>query len=217
MRLYYFTTERYGLEAIRDSRLKIARINELNDPFEFLGLSLLRQDRRKLMRMKNQMADQFGLVCMSRSWKHPLLWGHYADKHRGLCLGFDVSNGLCKKVKYRPNRPTLKEFGYGCLDELDEPAMLDLLYTKFDAWAYESEYRIFCGLEERDQVHGHYFLPFSEGLKLARVSVGARSSVTRQQLADKLGKRFKSVSAFKVRAGFTEFEVVRNKLEKAWR
>lgn len=35
LRLYYFTTERYALEAIRDQRLKIARLNELNDPFEF--------------------------------------------------------------------------------------------------------------------------------------------------------------------------------------
>jgi hypothetical protein len=37
MRLYHFIRERFGLEAIRDSRLKISRINELNDPFEFLG------------------------------------------------------------------------------------------------------------------------------------------------------------------------------------
>ena len=40
MRLHYFTTAQFGLEAIRDKRLKIARINELNDPFEFLGLAL---------------------------------------------------------------------------------------------------------------------------------------------------------------------------------
>lgn len=37
MRLYHFTSQKFGLLALKDRRLKIARINELNDPFEFLG------------------------------------------------------------------------------------------------------------------------------------------------------------------------------------
>lgn len=216
MRLYYFTPERFGLEAIRDSRLKLARIDDLNDPFEFLGLDLDRDDRRELLKLKRQIGGQNGLICMSRFWRHPLLWGHYAEKHRGLCLGFDVSKEKCKKVKYRAERPTLSELGYETLGDLDEAGMLDLLYTKFDGWEYESEYRLFCRLEHRDPVSDFYFSSFSEELKLAQVIVGERSSVTRDRLADVLGDRASTVTSFKARAGFKRFEVVRNKSKKAW-
>ena len=71
MRLFYFTTERFGLEAIRDSRLKIARINELNDPFEFVGLVLNRNGRKARRRWKNQFAERFGLICMIRHRNTP--------------------------------------------------------------------------------------------------------------------------------------------------
>ena len=37
MRLYYFTGQKYGLDAIRNRRLKVARIDELNDPFELMA------------------------------------------------------------------------------------------------------------------------------------------------------------------------------------
>lgn len=217
MRLYYFTTERFGLEAIRDSRLKLARINDLNDPFEFMGLNLNRADRRTLVKLKNDMSDLFGIICMSGVWNHPLLWGHYAEKHRGLCLGFDVAEKMCEEVKYRTERPTLKDLDYDTLGDLNETAMFDLLYTKFDAWKYETEYRLFGSLEVRDPVNDLYFYPFSEDLKLAHVIVGERSSITRDRLASVLGERAGTVTSFKARAGFKRFEVVENKSKKAWR
>jgi hypothetical protein len=30
-----------------------------------------------------------GLVCFSADWRNPLLWAHYSDKQKGLCLGFE--------------------------------------------------------------------------------------------------------------------------------
>jgi hypothetical protein len=217
MRLYYFTTERFGLEAIRDSRLKLARINDLNDPFEFMGLNLNRGNRRTLVKLKKDMSDRFGIICMSRVWSHPLLWGHYAEKHRGLCLGFDVAEEICEEVKYRTERPTLKDLDYDTLGDLDETAMFDVVYTKFDAWEYETEYRIYCRLKDKDPVNDLYFVSFSEDLKLAHVIVGERCSVTRDRLASVLGERAGTVTSFKARAGFKRFEVVENKLKNAWR
>lgn len=217
MRLYYFTTERFGLEAVRDSRLKIARINELNDQFEFLGLALGRGDRRILRAFKNGMAERFGLVCMSRNWHHPMLWAHYADKHRGLCLGFDIADSECfLEIEYVDDRPTLTEFGRKCLADLNENDMKRLLVMKFRDWEYEAEYRAFCDLKEKDPVTDHYFLTFSENMKLAQVVVGERSLVTREKLACVLGNRAESVVCFKARAAFKRFEVVENKLQKAW-
>ncbi len=218
MRLYYFTTEQYGLEAIRDSHIKIARINELNDPFEFLGLKLDRTGRRIIRATKDTMSERIGMISMSTHWHHPLLWGHYADKHNGICLGFDVPDTeVFKRVEYHKNRLTMPEIGITTLHDIDEQAMQHLLYKKFDAWKYESEYRAFIKLEESDPVSDLYFLPFSENLALIQVILGERSKVTRAKLDTVLGARATKVQKFKSRAGFTKFEVVENKRRTAWK
>lgn len=221
MRLHYFTTAQFGLDAIRDRRLKIARINELNDSFDFMGLALKRRADRKVFRdWKNGMADRFGLTCMSRNWHNPLLWGHYADKHQGLCLCFDVAeNDTFIEVKYRAERLTLSELGRDSLADLDENDMKKLIYMKFSDWKYESEYRAFSRLEEKDLASSLYFLPFSDDLKLAHVIVGERSLVTRGELANALDECASagSVTSFKARVGFKKFEIVENESKKAWR
>ncbi len=216
--LYHFISERFGLEAIRNRRLKISLIQELNDPFEFLGLALEKAERRVLRDFKNKFADRFGLICMSSSWRNPLLWGHYADKHKGLCLGFDVPDEeTFIEVTYKEKRPTLQEFGCAHLRQFQEHHMLRLLTMKFDAWKYESEYRAFCDLKDKDPVSGHFFTSFSQNMNLRRVIVGERSTVTRNQLVDDLGDLRDSVVAFKARPGFQQFEVVENMRKEAWK
>jgi hypothetical protein len=220
MRLYYFTSERYGLEAIRDRRLKVARVNEANDPFELMGLALKRkEDRKTWTAFKTDFDAQFGMICLSADWQHPLLWGHYADKHRGICLGFDVpATGDFAKVNYRADRPTLKGIKCKSISDLNHDDIKELLFLKFKAWEYESEYRAFCTLEDKDPVTGLYFLPFSDKkMNLVKVIIGERSSVKRHKLAEVLGTRASTVRCFKARAGFKKFEVVENKLRRAWR
>src|SRR5574340_35150 len=101
MRIYYFTKANHGLAAIRDRRLKVARIHELNDPFEFLGVELSDPEFRKVLtETKRQLSTGHGLLCFSKSWRHPMLWAHYADKHGGVCLGFDVNDDKLENVSY---------------------------------------------------------------------------------------------------------------------
>lgn len=218
MRLYYFTSATFGLQAIRDSRLKIARIDELNDPFEFLGLALDRAGSKAMNGFKTLMSGRYGMICMSRDWTHPLQWGHYGDKHKGIVLGFDVPDTeVFEPVKYLPARLTMEEFGLKSLADMTEAHMKDLLGMKFDAWDYEAELRAFCRLEDMDPVSDLYFLPFGELLTLREVIVGARSDVTRARLRKVLGDRAAEVRQFKARAGFKEFAVVENRRQSAWR
>lgn len=218
MLLYHFTSSRFGLEAIRDKRLKIARIAELNDPFEFLGLALERNERRELNNFKRSMSDRYGMICLSSDWRHPLLWGHYGDKHQGIALGFEVaSDGMFEPVTYHTARLTLAEFGLRSLSDMTEKHMRKLLFMKFDAWLYESEYRAFFRLEDKDPVSDLYFASFNPNLNLRQVIVGTRSDVTRARLADVLGDQAKTVETFKARPGFKAFEVVENKRQSAWK
>src|SRR5882757_7920951 len=109
VRAYHFVADNYALDNLRHRRLKIARIDELNDPFELWSIAQSNpQVRRALQNTKNNLAERFGMLCLSLSWNNPLLWSHYANRHRGVALGFDISEEKLKKVCYVEKRPVLK-------------------------------------------------------------------------------------------------------------
>ena len=218
MRLFYFTSERFGLEAIRDKRLKLARISELNDPLEWLATRGNKFDRKLLNKIKNSANQNFGLICMSENWQHPLLWGHYADKHNGLCLGFDVTNNAkFRKVNYVAERISPDYFSKLTDPASISPSFIEHALTKFDGWEYEAERRTYQKLLNKDPVSGLYFHGFTEDMQLKQVIVGAHSSVTRAKLKEVLGSLAPSVTCFKARPGFKKFEIVENKLQSAWK
>jgi hypothetical protein len=208
MLVYHFINAHFGLEALKQRRLKIARIMELNDPFEFLAVDLSDREFRKVIKAtKADLSKTKGILCFCKTWTHPILWGHYADKHKGICLGFEVPRSVLEKVDYvdcRFPRP----------DIMDEAFMKRLLFTKFAHWQYEQEYRAYVQLDE--EVDGLYYAEFSEKLSLKRVIVGEQSKVLRAKISQALGSLSKDVEVFKARAGFRSFDVVRNKNEAMW-
>ena len=105
MRVYHFIDEVHGLQDLREKRLKIARINELNDPFELMGVELSNCELRQAMEnMKEDVSAKLGILCFSESWESPVQWAHYANRHKGLCLGFDVPKRFLTKVNYCDKR-----------------------------------------------------------------------------------------------------------------
>ena len=208
VRVFHFLNEEFGLKDLTERRLKIARIAELNDPFEFLGVDLSdRNFRRAMKATKETLSKSKGLLCFSKNWQNPVLWGHYAEKHRGICLGFDMPHVPPTKVDYVKTRiPKPQVF--------DEAFMKKLLLTKFIHWAYEEEYRAYVSLEE--EVEGLYYADFSDSLVLRQVIVGDQSRLTRRQISAVLGDLNARVEVFKARAAFTSFDVVRNKDDSLW-
>jgi hypothetical protein len=91
MRLYQLGSANYALQNIERQRLKVSRIDNLNDPFELLGAMQRDKHWRRIFRQaKTRIHNQDGVLCFSRSWRNPVLWSHYGDKHRGICLGFPL-------------------------------------------------------------------------------------------------------------------------------
>lgn len=218
MRLFYFTSERFGLEAIRDKRLKLSRINELNDPHEWLASSGNQYDRKLLNLIKDDANQKYGLICMSKDWQNPLLWGHYADKHKGICLGFEVKDDtLFRAVDYVSERIEPNYFQKLVDPASNAPSFAEHAFIKFDGWKYEAEYRTLRRLSDRDPVSGLYFHDFSEDIQLNQVIVGAHSTVSRAKLKEVLGSQAHNVNCFKARPGFKKFEIVENKRQSAWK
>ncbi len=104
-RAYYFTSADYGLSGIALRRLKVARFSDANDPFELLGVRLRDRKVRKAVKdFKKRCNETTGLLCFSQDWTKPILWSYYAEKHRGVCLGFDLKSDLVRDVNYEEDR-----------------------------------------------------------------------------------------------------------------
>src|SRR4051812_19012660 len=104
MLVYHFVSSDYGLDDIRKRRIKIATISDVNDPFELVPSSKDKIIRQRFRIWRWQFDRQFGMLCFSRSWRNPVQWSHYAAKHTGLCLGFDIQSNVLTRVRYSSKR-----------------------------------------------------------------------------------------------------------------
>ncbi|WKL58041.1 DUF2971 domain-containing protein [Asticcacaulis sp. ZE23SCel15] len=212
MRLYYFTNEQYGLEAIRDQRIKISIIKDLNDPFEFTALSLTGLDQREtLNHIKSGVSENVGIVCLSSSWQHILMWSHYADKHRGICLGFDFQ-GHVEKVQYDSKFLTAEDLGVTSNEDITNVELAELIRHKSSVWRYEKEYRLLCPNYEpsaKDPISQIYFLNFSDRFKLKQVILGCNSNLSSLRLKQVLASKSKSIRCFRARPSDVGFKVTK--------
>ena len=204
MRAYKFLDEKFGIKSLQEKRLKISVLDDLNDPFELLPYEMTDRNKRSALNAtRKQIASNRGLLCFSATWKDPVLWAHYADKHKGLCLAFDVPHETCKAVNYEKRRLKLPT----------SPSLPDaeaLIFTKYVNWKYEQELRIWATLDTCDD--GLYFAEFGPSLKLEKVIAGARCSLSERQIEAAIGPLSENVTIMKARAGFKEFEIVKDQL-----
>ncbi len=204
----------WAIEAIKSRRLKISRLADMNDPFELLGLNLADPaDRRAWSRTRKELDKTKGVLCFSRNWDNPVLWSHYADRHRGICLSFHVPDRLLLPVRYEAKRLPSQFAGRRLAGTLNEEFMKQILTTKFADWKYEDEVRAFCELKEKDEESGQYFSNFDENLVLKKVVLGARCNATQAELKPYLKDCPNSVTIVKVRLAFQSYRVVRQKRE----
>lgn len=217
MRVYHFLPSHFGLEDLRERRLKIARLDELNDPFEFIGYAARDVATRKAFEnTKTDLARHSGMLCFSRGWRNPVQWSHYADRHRGLCLGLDIPNELLVTVSYVRRRPVPDLEALSGTGREARDAMLKVLATKFSHWRYEDEVRVFTELDVRDPATGLYFKEFGEDLVLREVIVGPASTLSRADIASALGASTEGVRVRKARLAFRSFRVVEQRRTALW-
>jgi hypothetical protein len=84
--------------------------------------------------------NQVGVFCVSTKPNDILMWSHYADSHKGVCLEFDGLSEMmahAQKVSYSHKRVPINLYADAPMVMM-EKAML----TKSDHWAYEAEWRL---------------------------------------------------------------------------
>jgi hypothetical protein len=204
MRVYHLLSAQSARDDLLCRHLKVATLRDLNDPFELGAIELLdRQFRPRFREWRNSVGAKYGVLCFSRRWRSPLLWSHYGDRHRGLCLGFDVPDSRLKPISYVSQRVRLAD------GELDGDAAVRerLFCVKFTHWRYEDEVRTIVPLADAKQRDACWFVPFGHELQLKEVVVGGESSVSRAELMAWLGKAHHGVALFKARLAYSSFDV----------
>lgn len=216
-RLYHFTTAEYGLQNIQRARLKIARIMELNDPFEMHCFGIKDRSLRKgFQKFKEDVSEKVGFLSFSQSQNSPVQWAHYSDKHRGICLGFDVALDKAAAIRYVDRRIDLGEI-IKADDYSEKLVMAVMLCTKYHHWSYEEEFRMLASFSMANEENGLYFLPFAGNLVLREVVVGCQSKVKYGDIVKALGAQTENVDIYRVRPAFGTYNMVRNRSPAALR
>lgn len=107
----------------------------------------LRANRKLLEWMIDQMTSdmeraiqtQYRVYCLSTHPDSTLMWSHYSDSCKGLCLEFAVRNEFfcgALPIEYLGSYPLFS------VAASDEYANLRPLLTKSEVWEYENEFRL---------------------------------------------------------------------------
>ena len=105
MRVFHFLNAKYALQSLRTGRLKVARIDELDDPFELIGADLRDPKvRRGFQKNKEHCAARFGYLSFTRRWQNLMLWSKYADRHQGAVLEIELPDEAAIPVRYQKHR-----------------------------------------------------------------------------------------------------------------
>jgi len=92
--------------------------------------------------------DQRGVLSFSATWQSVLMWSHYADEHRGICLEFDTTelpHDRLAPVRYDGDRSVKASDVHAWKLDGDEAAgkraFETQFYSKAPDWNYEQEWR----------------------------------------------------------------------------
>ena len=121
---------------------EIFNFNDPNDP-----IIRILEDTKDV----KDLISSIRIACLSTNPHNMFMFSHYADKHTGVCIEYDVTdidwgNHLLCKVSYKN---TMK-FDKGAIHLFSDPfkkkdddlSFIDLFTTKHKAWEYENEYRV---------------------------------------------------------------------------
>ena len=88
---------------------------------------------------QNHVKQVTGVYCIADKSDNQLMWSHYADSHRGVCLGFDPERFpfiLAQEVSYSSERERVLP------SDDDNTKLQKSIFCKSKDWSYEGEWRI---------------------------------------------------------------------------
>ena len=115
--------------------------SNFNDPFDPLIRILNTDDSEDMLKLLN-----FRISCLSTNNSNILMWSHYANKHQGICIKYNIAKLLTekdiifKKTEYIQTMPQ-PQSGFH-LELSDTTTIIDAFTQKHESWEYEEEYKL---------------------------------------------------------------------------
>lgn len=148
------------------------------------------------------------VLCLTAEFDNQVMWGNYADNHRGCVLAFQHIKSLdtplleARKISYSRNRPVVGKgldfLLYGDKPELRKKSSHAIYYTKHEEWSYEREWRAMVTAKSglADQFSDYLFYPE----ELESVTLGARTSVdTERAVCALISTKYRATTLYKIK------------------
>ena len=133
------------LNLITEEKVKISNFNYFNDPAD----PIIKLQIKELPEIKD-MINKIKICSLSSEDDNFLMWSHYANEHKGICIAYDISKikeynkTILKKVIYTKKIQIHKPYNHIFENPIlnEEKNFISLFYLKHKNWKYEKEYRI---------------------------------------------------------------------------
>ena len=139
------------LEALEEHYVFCPSYPEMNDPMEGMYAATSRvQERSDYQDFVEDVQNEklgLGIASFSETWDNELMWAHYADGFRGICVAYSVAkllDGLgdpeasLTRIAYGDRPYSLNTSGHR-----NQERSRAILSTKNLKWSYEREWRLF--------------------------------------------------------------------------
>ena len=175
--LYKYVSLNYVVDILDNHRLFLNDGKNFNDPFEITITDKSNGTTRHI--------NGLHILSLTNSYRNKLIWSHYTDSHKGVCLTIQVPNQLVYPICYS----TKRVYEDSDIDDLIEHSTKKakkslrcdfsvltkdkkIAYLKDKKWIYEKEYRIVFDKSDESSLlfdNGNWYM----SVKITNIYLGA--------------------------------------------
>ncbi|MDN3714839.1 DUF2971 domain-containing protein [Vibrio breoganii] len=165
-----------SIELLLNKELWFAPPKILNDPFECQMImpemldsiwrhhTISQSERNEIEKYLKVRLNEVGICSFSRTRQNQLMWAHYADEHKGFCIGFNeeklIKNtkpvhaqdvvyqdelpyeGVIERIKYFASNPPAQARFQNSTNSIVGDILSSSIGVKYTNWKYEKEVRL---------------------------------------------------------------------------
>ncbi|WP_241885185.1 DUF2971 domain-containing protein, partial [Brachyspira hyodysenteriae] len=215
--LYNYTrVNKDTLRSILNNTLWCSNTKNFNDPVDPYIRNFRKEEQNKFY---DYLLEKIKIACLTTHNDNTLMWSHYADKHQGICIEYDINKILnenndkilIKKISYNKimisydtfiNKQK-KSINSVLIDNKTIDNITDLFTIKSKEWEYEDEYRILFYDEKNENPNGTLI-----NLPIKSICFGVQTSKEDKELVynlvksineknrNKNGKKYKRIKLY---------------------
>ncbi len=155
----YRNIDKFLLQDLIQNKITLNAVKNFNDPFDSLVYHWLNQrlnnnEEEKIVSSMKKSFTKFRIACFSGNYcknvrfaKNLLMWSHYADAHKGICICYKINKSFFNKFIVDCNNEflTIGAIKYNKKHTLLQREPIDFnqsFLIKHKKWVYEKEVRL---------------------------------------------------------------------------